>query len=149
MVKEINVEDIHIIRKVKQMGYLSQTLLSRGEISCRMYTSFKEGIFGFTRSMFAFFGGSGITLFLFTLFSTLGALFVWLGMSPEWAIVYLALAALMRILIFALSFQPVIISLFLLPLMQISFIWTVVLAFRLRKRGANTWKGRVIKFKGI
>ena len=51
LVKEINVEDIHIIRKVKKMGYLSQTLLSRGEVSCRMYSSFKEGIFGFTRNI--------------------------------------------------------------------------------------------------
>ena len=149
LVKEINVEDIHIIRKVKKMGYLSQTLLSRGEVSCRMYSSFKEGVFGFTRSMFAFFGGSGITMFLFTLFSTFGLGFVWLGMSLEWAMVYLGMTALMRILILIISYQPVIISLFLFPLMQVSFVWIVIQAFRLRRRGTNTWKGRIIKFRGI
>ncbi len=146
--KEINVEDIHIIRKVKQMGYLSQTLLSRGEVSCRMYRSYKEGIFGLTRSMFAFFGGSGIALFLFSLFSTFGLGLVWLGMSLEWAMIYLAMTAIMRILILIMSYQPVIISLFLFPLMQVSFLRIVFRAFRLRRRGTNTWKGRIIKFRG-
>jgi chlorobactene glucosyltransferase len=149
LVKEINVEDIHIIRKVKKMGYLAQTLLSRGEVSCRMYGSYKEGIFGFTRSMFAFFGGSGIALFLFTLFSTFGLGFVWLGMSFDWAMIYLFLSLLTRILILIMSYQPVIISLFLFPLMQVSFVWIVLQAFRMRRRGTNTWKGRIIKFRGI
>lgn len=149
LVREINVEDIHIIRRVKEMGYLAQTLLSRGEISCRMYHSYEEGIFGFTRSMFAFFGGSGLILFLFTFFSTFGLLFVWLGMSMEWALVYLSLAALMRLLILVLSYQPIVISLFLFPLMQLSFVWIVIQAFLLKARGTNTWKGRTIKFKGI
>jgi len=109
-------------------------------VSCRMYTSLNEGIFGFTRSMFAFFGGSGISLFLFTLFTTFGALFVWIGMSMEWALVYLALAAFMRILILTLSYQPVIISLFLSPLSHLSYLWIVIQAFRLRRTGTNTWK---------
>ncbi len=148
LVKGINVEDIHIIRKVKQMGYLADTLLSGGEISCRMYRSFQEGVKGFTRSMFTFFGGSGVTVLIFALFSTFGFLFVWLGISPRVALIYICMAMCMRTLIFLLSKQPVLISLLLSPLMQGSFLWILVTAFSLRTRGLNTWKGRVIKFKG-
>ena len=149
MVKEINVEDIHIIRRMKKMGYLTQTLLSRGEVSCRMYRNYREAVFGFTRSMFAFFGGSGLTLILFTLFSTLGVVFVWLGMSGGYAALYLALAALMRMLIHAMSHQPVVRLMLLSPLIQLTFIWMVIGAFRMKLKGTHTWKGRNIQFKGI
>jgi glycosyltransferase involved in cell wall biosynthesis len=149
MVKEINVEDIHIIRRMKKMGYLAQTLLSRGEVSCRMYRNYREAVFGFTRSMFAFFGGSGLTMILFTLFSSLGVVFVWLGMSAGYAALYLAIAALMRMLIHAMSHQPVIRLMLLSPLIQLTFIWMVIGAFRMKFKGTHTWKDRSIQFKGI
>ncbi|MGW8316601.1 MAG: glycosyltransferase family 2 protein, partial [Bacteroidales bacterium] len=97
LVRGINVEDIHIMRLVKRMGYTADTVLSRGEISCRMYTNYRDAVAGFTRSMFAFFGGSRLALILFTLFTTAGVVFVWFGLSPLAALIYLALAALMRL----------------------------------------------------
>lgn len=149
MVRDINVEDIHIIRRIKKMGYTAETLLSRGEVSCRMYTGYADAIFGFTRSMFAFFGGSGIALFLFTLFTTFGFIFAWVGMSFSWMLVYLFMALLLRGLVGAMSRQPVFRTLLLSPLVQASFVWMVVNSFRLKFRGKNIWKGRVIQFKGI
>lgn len=149
LVREINVEDIHIMRLVKRMGYTADTLLSRGEISCRMYTNYREAVFGFTRSMFTFFGGSGVVLFLFTLFTTLGVGFVWFGISPQAAGIYLAMAGLMRLMIHHLSRQPVLLLLLLSPLIQITFVWMVLHSFRMKIRGTNTWKERTIKFKGI
>ncbi len=149
MVKEINVEDIHIIRLMKRMGYPTQTLLSRGEISCRMYERYRDAIFGFTRSMFAFFGGSGLTMVLFTLFSSLGVVFVWLGMSAGFALLYLAMAAVMRIMILILSRQPVWPLAVISPVIHFSFIRMVIGAFRMKFRGTHTWKDRTIQFKGI
>lgn len=149
LVKDINVEDIHIFRIVKQMGYTAHTVLSRGEISCRMYRSMKEGIFGFTRSVFAFFGGSGVALAIFTLLTTFGILFVWLGMGPLYAWIYLALTILLRALVAMLSLQPVAVTTLLAPLIQLSFVWIVIRSFQLRAGGKNTWKGRTIQFKGI
>lgn len=149
LVKDIHVEDIHIMRKVKQMGYRAQTLLSRGEISCRMYDSFRSGIAGFTRSVFAFFGGSALITILFTLFTTFGFFLVWLGLSMQWALVYLIISAVLRIGIFILSRQPAISLLFLTPLIQFSFLWMVITSLRLRFKGENTWKGRTITYKGI
>jgi glycosyltransferase involved in cell wall biosynthesis len=149
LVREINVEDIHIMRLVKRMGYPAEVLLSRGEVSCRMYRSYREGVFGLTRSMFAFFGGSGTVLILYTLFSTLGVVFVWLGLSPEWGLVYLALAAGMRIMIQYLSRQPVLRIVLWAPLIQFSFVWMVIQSFRMKLKGTHTWKDRTIQFKGI
>jgi chlorobactene glucosyltransferase len=149
LVKDVHVEDIHIVRKVKAMGYRAQTLLSRGEISCRMYDSFRSGVAGFTRSVFAFFGGSALIMILFTLFTTFGFLLVWLGLSLPWALAYLIVSAMLRMGIFRLSRQPVVSLLFLSPLIQCSFLWIVITSLRLRFRGENTWKGRTIKFKGI
>lgn len=149
MVREINVEDIHIMRLVKRMGYTADTLLSRGEITCRMYENYRGAVFGFTRSMFAFFGGSGMALFLFTLFTTAGAVFVWTGISLTAAWIYLAAAALMRVIVHYLSRQRVLVLLVLSPLIQASFVWMVLQSFRMKIRGTNTWKERVIQFKGI
>ncbi len=149
MVRDINVEDIHIIRKMKQMGYLTQTLLSRGEVSCRMYTSYREAIFGFTRSMFAFFGGSSLTMILFTLFTTFGVWFVWEGMLPGAALVYLILALFLRIFVAWMSYQPVLSLLVITPLIHFSFVWMVIRSFMMKIRGRNTWKGREIRFRGI
>ncbi len=148
MVKEINVEDIHIFRLVKRMGYAAHTVLSRGEISCRMYRNLKEGIIGFTRSVFAFFGGSGTILLLFTLFTTFGVFFVWAGMGLLYALIYLALALLLRALVAVVSVQPVLVGTLLSPLIQISFVRIVIRAFIFRARGKNVWKGRTIQFKG-
>lgn len=149
MHKDINVEDIHIMRKIKKMGYTGHTILSGGEIECRMYTSYFEGINGFTRSMFAFFGGSGIILILFTIFTTLGFLFVWLGISFYYSLIYLFIALLLRIIVALMSRQTVLLTALFSPVQQISFVIMVVQSFRLRSRGKNIWKGRTIEYKGI
>lgn len=149
MVKEINVEDIHIMRSIKRMGYAGHAILSGGEVECRMYGNFSEGIYGFTRSMFAFFGGSGIALILYTIFTTVGFLFVWLGMSYFYAVVYLITAYLLRIIVALMSRQPALWVALLAPLLQLSFVVVVIESFRLRSVGKNIWKGRTINFKGI
>ena len=88
-------------------------------------------------------------MLLFTLFSTAGVLFVWLGISPGAAVAYLGLAALMRSLVQLLSRQSGPWLLLLSPLIQGSFVWMVIQSFRMKIRGTNTWKERTIQFRGI
>ncbi|MBN1131570.1 MAG: glycosyltransferase [Bacteroidales bacterium] len=148
MVREMNVEDIQIMRKMKRMGYRGHTVLSRGEVTCRMYHNFSEAIRGFTRSMFAFFGGSALLLIFFTVFTTFGFIFVWIGLSWKVALLYLGAGLLLRIIAAGMSYQPLLRVAFLAPIQQISFLVMVLESFRLRSRGRNTWKGRTIKYKG-
>ena len=145
-VRELNVEDMAIIRLMKVQQLKVHTMLSSGEVECRMYTGFGEAIGGMTRSVFAFFGGSGLVLLLFTVFTTFGFLFVWLGLSWQWMVLYLALTWLMRMLVAAMSRQPLFWNAVLQPVQQASFVVLVVEAFRRRFRARNTWKGREIKF---
>ncbi len=42
-VNDEKVEDIRIIRLMKLSKYKVQTLLSAGQVSCRMYSGFAEG----------------------------------------------------------------------------------------------------------
>jgi glycosyltransferase involved in cell wall biosynthesis len=145
-VREMNVEDMAIIRLIKVQRLKVHTMLSSGEVECRMYRGFGEAIGGMTRSVFAFFGGSGLVLLLFTVFTTFGFLFVWLGLSWQWMVLYLALTWLMRMLVAAMSRQPLFWNAVLQPLQQASFVLLVVEAFRRRFRARNSWKGREIKF---
>jgi len=147
-VRELNVEDMAIIKLMKVQGRRVHTMLSSGEVECRMYGGFGEAIGGMTRSVFAFFGGSGVVLLLFTVFTTFGFLFVWLGLSWHWAVGYLALTWLMRMLVSWVSRQPLFWNAVLQPLQQASFVVMVVEAFRRRFRERNSWKGREIKFEG-
>jgi len=146
-VRTHHVEDIRIIRTMKAMGYRTHTLLSSGEVACRMYRGFGEAVAGFTRSMFAFFGGSGLVLFLFMLFTTFGVVFV--GLSLGWiaAAIYLAIAGLLRTLVALMGRQPVWMSIVLAPLQQAAFVIMVTEAFRRRAQKQNTWKGRAIRFE--
>jgi glycosyltransferase involved in cell wall biosynthesis len=148
LVKNRNVEDIHIIRKIKSLGYRAHTMLSSGEVECRMYSSYRDGIDGFTRSLFTFFGGSGITLLVFVIFTTFGWLFVAIGMSWMLAFIYLSIAWLLRVMVSIASRQPVFWNMILQPLQQLTFIIMVVKSFGRRFRGVNTWKGRIIQFEG-
>lgn len=143
-----NVEDMAIIRLMKQQWLKVHTMLSSGEVECRMYRGYGEAIGGMTRSVFAFFGGSGVVLLLFMVFTTFGFLFAWLGLSWQWGVVYLALTWLLRMLVAAVSRQPLFWNAVLQPLQQVSFVVMVVEAFRRRFRERNSWKGREIKFEG-
>ncbi|MDF1572574.1 MAG: glycosyltransferase family 2 protein [Bacteroidales bacterium] len=147
-VRELNVEDMAIIKLMKVQRLKVHTMLSSGEVECRMYRGYSEAIGGMTRSVFAFFGGSGLVLLLFTVFTTFGFLFVWLGLSLQWMVLYLTLTWLMRMLVAAMSRQPLFWNVVLQPVQQASFVVLVAEAFRRRFRARNIWKGREIKFCG-
>jgi chlorobactene glucosyltransferase len=146
-VRNQNVEDMKIIRMMKRERCRVHTMLSSGEVECRMYESFGEAVGGLTRSMFAFFGGSRIVLLLYTIFTTFGFIFVGLGISWLWSVAYLIITWIMRMLVTFVSRQSMFWNALLQPLQQITFVIIVIEAFRRRFRMKNIWKGRVINFE--
>lgn len=148
MVKNRNVEDIHISRIMKSMGYRIDTLLSAGQVECRMYTGYQEAINGFSRSVLAFFGGSNIALILYIIFTTVGFLFVGLGISWMAALVYIGGVIFMKTLAAFTSRQPVIWNILFIPLQQVAMIHITIEAFRKKIRRTSSWKGRTINFQG-
>ena len=143
-VKNILVEDIEIFRVMKKMNLGTHTVLSNGDIACRMYDSWSKAIEGFSRNVIEFFGGHTLVAVLFALLTTLGFIPVLIALPLPVFIIFLFLLLLHRIIISFISRQPVIQNILLAPLQQISFCIMIIAALRNKVRHTLTWKDRSI-----
>jgi glycosyltransferase involved in cell wall biosynthesis len=64
-VKKSNVEDIEIARLMKCSKQKIAVLLGGNLIQCRMYTSYRQAVNGFSRNIHQYFGGSRLWLLFF------------------------------------------------------------------------------------
>lgn len=138
------VEDIMIARMMKKERYRVHVLLSKGQVTCRMYHNYREGIEGFSKNIHAFFGKKWILLFLYNLMTTLGLLSVWIAFSYKAMLIYLAALVIFSILISVQSRQPVFKNIILMPVQQFSVILVSILAAYRQITGGFFWKGRKI-----
>ncbi len=136
------VEDIGIVRTMKKKRLPVHTVLSNGDISCRMYNSCKDAITGFSRSVTEYFGGHLSIAILFAAVTTLGFIPVFLVLPSFYQFTFGAMLILHRTVISALSRQPVLQNLFLAPLQQLSFIAMIISAIRHKLNYELNWKGR-------
>ncbi len=136
------VEDVAIIRFLKQKGTYVNTLLGKENISCRMYNSLGEAINGFSKNIFLFFGNSIALTVLYALLITLAPVMVLFYLPPYGWIAYFLLILQMRINISLASRQSVIQNLlFLLP-QQIIFLAIIARAIYNRITRKLIWKER-------
>jgi tetratricopeptide (TPR) repeat protein len=141
-VKDQKVEDIRIFRMAKRLGVPAETLLDNGQVSCRMYRSFREAIQGFSKNVFEFFGGSAWLAWGFTLATVLGFVPVWLAMGAWQAAAFVGGGVLIRLLSAWASRQAAGGALLLGPLQQFSLLMVVSAGLLQRVRKSTTWKGR-------
>ncbi len=141
-VKENLAEDIEIFKTAKKMGLHTHTILSNGDISCRMYGSWNESLEGFSRNVPEFFGGHIWLAALFALITTLGFIPVILYLPLQLSLAFPALIMAQRIAILLLSRQPAVFNVLLAPLQQIAFCAMIITAINKRTRHALIWKGR-------
>lgn len=141
-VNDDRVEDIRIMRLVKSLNYRGQTLLSGGQISCRMYAGYGEALNGFTRNVHAFFGNNWLILFIYITLTTIGPIAVWISFSITALIFYLAAAVIFRILISMQSRQSWWLNVILIPFQQVSLVFISVMAAYRQLSGRLYWKGR-------
>jgi len=144
-VNDERVEDIRIMRLVKSLNYRGQTLLSDGQVSCRMYSGYAEGINGFARNIHAFFGNNWLILFIYITLTTIGPFAVWVSFPITAFIFYLAAVIIFRILVSLQSQQSLWRNILLMPLQQVSLIIISAMATSRQATGRLTWKGRRIK----
>ena len=144
-VRDDKVEDIGIIRNMKASGYRCQTLLSDGQVTCRMYRDYLEALNGFSRNVNAFFGNNWMLMAFFGVLVSFGPLFVGLAL-PLWALgVYLLGAVLLRAVVSYLSRQSILLNILLMPLQLFTF-WVIMIRGRYQYlTGKMTWKGRAIR----
>jgi len=148
-VKSDPVEDIRISRLMKKKRFRTATLLSGGQISCRMYDGYDQALKGFSKNIGQFFGNSLLWMLIFTLLTTLLPLSLFIfssffRLSPLAFYLYLSLILLIKTLSSLLSRQPLLKNLFFwLPQMVILpvLVWKSI---RYRMGGKIEWKGRQV-----
>jgi hypothetical protein len=126
------------------LGLRGHTILSNGQVKCRMYSNFAEAIGGFSKNVFEFFGNSRLLTVFMALLTTFGFIPVYLGLGLEFAIAWAAGVVLLRALVAFASRQNVIQNMILLPFQQLAFFLVILAAIRARIRGRSTWKGRTV-----
>lgn len=138
------VEDVAISRLYKKSGGRVACLTGIGGISCRMYTSRRDAIDGFTRSIAGFFGGSLLLATLFWLLTAWGWLPVLLAYSWRGLIAYLILRSAVRLIVAYNCRQPAAVNIFYSVLQQINMGLILCHSLLTRRRGVRQWKGRNI-----
>jgi len=139
------VEDIEIMKLVKQAGFKTEALLANGLITCRMYKNLGEGINGFSKNLLAGFGNNIIILLLYQLLVISWPVLLFVNYDLQLLALPLTLIVLSRIMISFLSGQNVVLNLILHPLQMLLFLLISVksISNHLLKKGS--WKGRLIK----
>jgi chlorobactene glucosyltransferase len=143
--KDERVEDIRIMQMIKQFGFKTMTLLSNGQIACRMYAGLRDGIQGFSKNIHAFFGKRWLILFLYTFFNLFGPIAVSLAFSAAGLWVYLAALMMSIMVISLLSKQNILLNLLLYPIQQIVLLIISLDAVFRDLTGTVYWKGRRVK----
>lgn len=144
LVKSSKVEDIIIFRRLKQLGLKGHTILSNGQVKCRMYNGFNEAIGGFSKNVFEFFGNSILLTVFMALLTTFGFIPVYFALGCHWAIAWLAGVILLRVLVALASRQNILQNVIMLPFQQFAFFLVIFSAIKARISGRTTWKGRKV-----
>ncbi len=138
------VEDINIMRRLKQEGEKGHTTLSNGQISCRMYHNLHDAIKGFAKNIHAYFGNNYLIMSLYLLITSFGFIPVWLVYGfPTVLGLILAESAIVLITSVSSGQHPVK-NLLTAPLQQITAMYTAGYALMNKARGYGVWKGRRI-----
>jgi len=145
-VKGHKVEDIEIVKSIKRKGYIARTLLSNGQIKCRMYNNYKEGIEGFSKNVTAFFGNSIFLTILFAIVTSFGVFVILFTFNYLFTIIYIILSVILRIIVSILSRQSVLTNILLSIPQQITFIVVVIKAVYNKSVKYGNWKGRPIRY---
>lgn len=144
-VKHQVVEDVEIIKFVKQEKFNAEALLANGLIYCRMYKNLGESLNGFSKNLLAGFGNNIIILLLYQLLVTIGPVILILNFNIALLVLPLTLIVLSRIMISYLSGQHVLINLILHPLQMLFFLIISFISIKKHIFKTSTWKGRTIK----
>lgn len=141
-VKHVRVEDIAIARLVKGARLRMATLLSKGEVRCRMYSNYRQAVTGLSRSVCAFFGESYMAMLLFSLLSTIGLPLVAIFLpSPLW-VVYLFFILMVRAVVSIAAEQSLLFNVYTIIVQHYAFLQIVVKALINKLKGRTEWKGR-------
>ncbi|MFO7864409.1 MAG: glycosyltransferase family A protein [Salinivirgaceae bacterium] len=146
LVKQCPVEDIAIIKRMKNRRFRVATLLGNGEIACRMYSGYADAMAGLARSAPAFFANNVVWAFVFLVLVIVPPVYLlingfWLPLA-----LYVFVALVMKVFISKMSQQSVRETvLYHIPQMVLLPV-VIGRGFVKRFKREYSWKGRKIRF---
>lgn len=143
-VKNQVVEDVEIMKCVKQEKLKGEGLLANGLIRCRMYNNYREAIYGFSKNFLAPFNYSILTFLSYITFLIGGPILVALTLPLQLFLMMVSLIVLTRIMISLSSGQNSIYNVLLHPLQILSLVVVAYLSVRKHLTKTQTWKGRKV-----
>jgi glycosyltransferase involved in cell wall biosynthesis len=143
-VKDKVVEDAEIMRLVKSAAYNGEVLLANSMIFCRMYTSYREAINGFSKNALAAFNYSIIALLVYILLLFGGPMIILMTLNFNLILFMAGLIMLTRIMISLSSGQNALINIILHPVQMASMVVIAFLSIQKYLTKTNEWKGRKV-----
>lgn len=138
------VEDVEIMKCIKQKQLKGEGLLANGLIRCRMYNNYQEAIYGFSKNFLAPFNYSIITFLLYIVFLIGGPILVGLTLNLQLFLMMISLIILTRIMISLESGQNAFYNVILHPFQMISLVVIAHLSIKKHLTKTVTWKGRKV-----
>jgi glycosyltransferase involved in cell wall biosynthesis len=143
-VKNKVVEDIEIMKRVKQNKLNGEALLANGFIYCRMYKGYEESLNGFSKNLLAGFGGSIIGLLCYLFLVIIGPILILIFLNFQLFYFALTLIVFSRIMISYLSAQNVFMNVFCHVFQMLNLLIIAMLSIKKSLNKTLIWKGRTI-----
>lgn len=143
-VKNRNVEDILIVRMMKEHQEHAAVLLGNGDVFCRMYRHYAGALQGFVKNVHEFFFGSRLLMLFFGLVVVGSPLLLYFALGWKGLLVYGVLLVVNRLLVSRASHQQYWANLFYHPLQMVFLALLMIENIRLRITKKAKWKGRKI-----
>jgi glycosyltransferase involved in cell wall biosynthesis len=143
-VKNKVVEDIEIMKKVKEKGFVGESLLANKFLYCRMYKSFTDGLNGFSKNLLAGYNGSIIGLLIFMFFILAGFPLILFFLNVQLALIALTLIILTRVMVSMLANQSMINNIILHCAQIFTLLLLTILTIYKSITKTQVWKGRAI-----
>ncbi|MBC7417892.1 MAG: glycosyltransferase, partial [Pedobacter sp.] len=118
------VEDVEVMKLVKQRGFKAEALLSNNLIYCRMYSGLREAIDGFSKNLLAGFGKNIWILLGYLALVIVGPVLLIFNFNATQLVLPITLILLSRMMICLLSGQKIIENLLLHPI-QMAFFFII------------------------
>ncbi|MEO5910157.1 MAG: glycosyltransferase family 2 protein [Pelobium sp.] len=143
-VKGIVVEDIEIMKSVKQEKLNGEALLANGYIYCRMYKNYQEGLQGFSKNLLAGFGGNILGLIIYLVLVVFGPIFILFFLNFQLFYFAATLIIFSRIMISYLAGQNVMINMALHVVQMVNLLIIAVMSILKSLTKTIIWKNRTI-----
>ncbi|MEO6520930.1 MAG: glycosyltransferase family 2 protein [Mucilaginibacter sp.] len=144
LVKDKVVEDVEIMRQVKNKKLNGEALLANGMINCRMYTNYTESLNGFSKNFLAAFNYNIFAFLIFLVLLIGGPMLIMITLNFPLILFMIGLIALTRVMISLSSGQNAVYNIILHPFQMLSLVLISYMAIQKHLTKTTTWKGRKV-----